>query len=222
MVFTEFFNFVFGPFVKLGPLYSISGISIIISFIFSALYLVLVNQETMKRIKSEQKEMQQKMKNAQKSKDDKALKDLFSTSMQLNNRMMMLTIKPMIASMLVFFIMIPWLSGTYGDITVKLEDDKGALKYVGATVINENVTVSDSGAITIGSKTYTAGDKIELAEKTWAAQYNKDKSQIVLQNVRFKLPFSFPLVGTEVGWLGIYIIISLPATMLFRKLLGVD
>lgn len=222
MVFTEFFNFVFSPLVKLGPLYAIAGISLAISFVFSALYLVLVNQETMKRIKSEQKDMQQKMKNAQKSKDDKALKDLFSTSMQLQNRMMMLTIKPMIASMLVFFIMVPWLSGTYGDITVKLTDGRGELTYQN---LSEKVVVSGNEKdtlVSIGEKGYASGDKAELAGKTWTVQYSKDKSNVVLQNMRFKLPFSFPLVGTEVGWLGIYIIISLPATMLFRKLLGVD
>ncbi len=38
----------------------------------------------------------------------------------------------------------------------------------------------------------------------------------------FKLPFPLPHFGSTVGWLGIYIIFSLPPSLLFRKLLKVD
>jgi uncharacterized membrane protein (DUF106 family) len=37
-----------------------------------------------------------------------------------------------------------------------------------------------------------------------------------------KMPFSFPLIGTESGWLAWYILSTLPFTFSFRKLLGVD
>lgn len=38
---------------------------------------------------------------------------------------------------------------------------------------------------------------------------------------KFQLPFQF-LFWNDVGWLGLYIIVSIPATVIFRKLLGVD
>jgi uncharacterized membrane protein (DUF106 family) len=38
----------------------------------------------------------------------------------------------------------------------------------------------------------------------------------------FMLPFPLPFVGNDVGWLGMYIIMSLPSSVLFRKILGVD
>lgn len=38
----------------------------------------------------------------------------------------------------------------------------------------------------------------------------------------FALPFSLPFIGNDVGWLGLYIIISIPTSMLFRKLLKVE
>ncbi len=40
--------------------------------------------------------------------------------------------------------------------------------------------------------------------------------------VSFALPFQIPFVGHDIGWLGLYIIISIPTSMLFRKLLKVD
>ncbi len=38
----------------------------------------------------------------------------------------------------------------------------------------------------------------------------------------FKLPFPLPFVGDTVGIIGLYIIISIPASIFFRKLLRVD
>jgi len=40
--------------------------------------------------------------------------------------------------------------------------------------------------------------------------------------VTFALPFPLPFVGSHIGWLGMYIIVSVPTSMLFRKLLRVD
>ncbi len=36
------------------------------------------------------------------------------------------------------------------------------------------------------------------------------------------LPFSLPLIGSTVGWLVWYIVVSIPLSLLFRKLLGVS
>ena len=41
-------------------------------------------------------------------------------------------------------------------------------------------------------------------------------------NVSFALPFYIPWIGNEVGWLGFYIIMSLPMTVFFRKLMKLD
>lgn len=38
----------------------------------------------------------------------------------------------------------------------------------------------------------------------------------------FVLPFPLPFAGKDVTWLGFYIIMSLPLTVLFRKLLKLD
>ncbi len=235
MAITEFFNFVFAPLMAQGPLFAIVSVSLMISFVFSALYLMLVDQQKMKRIKSEIKEIQEKMKKAQKAGNDKEIKALFSNSMKLQNEMMRLTLKPIIISMLIFFIIIPWMYTNYGDISVKIVDGKGTITY-GA--ITQNISVSNNSFHYLDSpdsKTYSIGDKIEFGGKTWETSYKPDArgfferwrnvpvyGTLTLENVRYRLPFHFPGIGDKVGWLGLYIIISIPSTMLFRKILGVD
>ena len=58
--------------------------------------------------------------------------------------------------------------------------------------------------------------KIKNARK-FIEQGNKVKFNVF----RADLPFSLPVFGNTVGWLGLYIIISMPATFLFRKMLNV-
>ncbi len=235
MALAEFFNYIFAPLMAQGDLFAIVSVSLLISFIFSALYLVLVDQQKMKRIKAETKEMQEKMKKAQKEGNDKEIKSLFSNSMKLNNEMMRLTMKPIIVSMIVFFMVIPWMSANYGDLSAKIVDGKGTFTY---NAVAYNVSVlgnSFHGPNPVDSKTYTIGDKVLFAGKTWGTSYNPDArgffekfrnvpiyGTLTFENVRYNLPFNFPGVGTKIGWLGLYIIISIPTTMLFRKILGVD
>jgi len=233
MAIVDFFNFIFAPLMEQGFLFAIVAVSLMISFTFSVLYLVLVDQQKMKRIKAEIKETQEKMKKAQKEGNDKEIKALFSNSMKSQNEMMSLTLKPIIASMLIFLIVIPWMYTNYGDISVKIIDGKGAFTYHD---VGHNISVSGTKFTILGeNQTYDFGYKIEFAGKTWGTSYKPDArgffekwrnvpvySTLTFENVRFKLPFHFPGIGDKVGWLGLYIIISIPSTMLFRKILGVD
>jgi uncharacterized membrane protein (DUF106 family) len=36
-----------------------------------------------------------------------------------------------------------------------------------------------------------------------------------------QLPFSLPLIGNSLGWLGWYILISLPSALVFKKMMGI-
>ncbi len=44
----------------------------------------------------------------------------------------------------------------------------------------------------------------------------------VYSGTPFALPFWLPLAGHDVTWLGLYIIVSLPAATFFRKIFGMD
>ncbi|VVB59403.1 Uncharacterised protein [uncultured archaeon] len=235
MAITEFFNSIFTPLMAGGPLFAIVAVSLIISFTSALLYLLLVDQQKMRRLKAEMKESQEKMKKAQKEGNDKEIKSLFSNSMKLNSEIMNLTLKPIIVSMIIFFLIIPWLYTNYGDINAKIVDGKGSFSYNGTIY---NMSVSDKsfhGPNPADSKTYTIGDKVNFAGKVWGTSYKADGrgffeklrnapvyGTFTLENVRYKLPFYFPGVGNQIGWLGIYIIVSIPSALIFRKILGVD
>ena len=48
------------------------------------------------------------------------------------------------------------------------------------------------------------------------------KKIYVGMDLSFGLPFSLPFIGNSVGWLGFYIIMTLPLTIFFRKLMKLD
>lgn len=150
-----FFDFLFKPLMTFGPLWAILGVSVIVSFIFSLTYKLLIDQDKMKFIKSELENLREKMNKAKKNNKEKELKDLYTKSLAISNKQMMLTMKPMMVSMIFIFILLPWLKYAYPE-------------------------------------------------------------------VLFKMPFYLPMFGATIGWLGLYIIVSLPTTFIFRKLLGVE
>ena len=41
-------------------------------------------------------------------------------------------------------------------------------------------------------------------------------------NVVINLPFSFPFIGLEMSWFWWYILVSLPATWILRKIIGIE
>lgn len=143
-----------GPLMALGPLLTITMLSVLISLFFAALYKFLVPREKAAALKKELQEIREKMAAAKKAKDEKEMKALMGRSLAASNAQMMMNMKPLMASMILVFVALPWFSWAY-------------------------------------------------------------------PNVRFELPFKL-LVWDHVSWLGLYIIASLPATFIFRKLLGVD
>ena len=62
MVLDNFFNFIFGPILKLGAAWGILIISFILTFITTLIYKYTTDQQLMKSFKEESKKMQEEMK----------------------------------------------------------------------------------------------------------------------------------------------------------------
>lgn len=148
-------NALFSPALSMAPVMGLSVISAAMSLFFTACQKVLVDQGKMKRIKEESARMREEMTRAQKSGNPKKMNNVMQRSLALNQEMMSLTMKPLLLSMPVIMIVLPWVRHTFGTVSAVL-------------------------------------------------------------------PFSLPLVGSSVGWIGLYIIASMPATIIFRKALGVQ
>jgi uncharacterized membrane protein (DUF106 family) len=126
-----------------------------LSFLLAVIYRLLTKPEEMRRIKANMKEIQNRVKKAQKSGDMDQVNALTSEMLKGSQQQFTQNMKPMLVSMLIFFVFIGWIGAQYGEVVVAL-------------------------------------------------------------------PFTMPFLGSSVGWFWWYIIITLPATFFFRKMLGVE
>jgi uncharacterized membrane protein (DUF106 family) len=126
-----------------------------LAFLLSLLYRFLTNPEEMRRIKKEMKFYQDKSKEAQKAGNNEKSNEYMKQMMGASQQQFKQNMKPMLASMLIFFVVLGWMHSTFASVLVQL-------------------------------------------------------------------PVTVPIAGNDLGWFWWYIILTVPCTMLFRKLLGVD
>ena len=145
--------------------------------------------------------------------------------------------KPMLVSLVIVFLFLPWASGNFGDQTANLVNDKGNITInneLYQTQLNgDTVTVTKSGA-TIATFTATASEidrRFLIGNDYYVLSYEKAGGFIFTspEHVKFArvvalLPegVSLPLFGNEFGWLGWYLIISIPVMLLVRKSLKIN
>ena len=235
MVLYSFYNTVFHPILGMGPYVSLGFFSFCLAGLFSIIYWYMLDIEKAEEVKEKISTYQDKMKEARSNdKTDKASEHMQKT-MELNQRLMKLNLKPMIGTMLFVGLLFPWLGSTFAPAVELTEvgDNtfEGNLTYaqqeVPLTVINE------SGNVTIetGNQTAEVGGQITAHGIEWdILRFNEHtggivaepKGQVLKVNARFvDLPVSLPLAGNALNWLGFYIIIAMPLTYIFRKMLGV-
>lgn len=150
------YNIVLGPLLKLKPLYSIAIISVALSLLFTILQKKLVNQEKVNYIKSEMEKIKKQVDKTKGKGKEKEQAKLLEKQLKLTQQHFMINLKPLIASLVVLSLLLPWLRYYYSV-------------------------------------------------------------------ARFKIPFAIPLLAPNavIGWLGAYIIISIPTTIILKKLLDV-
>lgn len=231
-----FYNTVFNPILALGPYTALGIFSAALAGLFSLIYWFLLDIEKQKEIKEKINEKQEKMKEARKNNETEKASEHMQETMKHNQKMMMLNFKPMIATMIFVALVFPWLGSTFAP-TVELTQQAnntftGDFTYNGQsgqiTVINgTNQTVEFDGQQTgiDGSiDAYgVAWDITRFGEAKSGFLGSSLQSGTVLSlNARFvDLPFAIPLAGSALNWLGFYIIVAMPLTFIFRKMLGV-
>jgi uncharacterized membrane protein (DUF106 family) len=112
-------NSIFSPILSLSPFIAEIIISAIITFIIALLYRFLINQNTLREVKTKQKENQEKTKELQKTNPDEANK-LLAETISLSRKQFRLTMKPMMLTLVVVMILLPWMAYIFPGIIVKL------------------------------------------------------------------------------------------------------
>ncbi len=223
-------NLVFYPLLSLDSVYAVAIISFFLSLVFVIANKMLVNQDKLRHVKKEMKKIQEEIKKARKKNNEKEMSKLWEKSMKMNHQQLTMVLKPMVVSMLLIFMVFPWMKFTYGDVISPVNGSSAVFEYMGHE--NEfSLDYKPDDAVAIrdmaSGNLYAPGDTVILFGREWIIGFDPPKDDdspptVVFSSMKVKLPVSIPFVGDVVGWLGFYILMSIPSTIILRKLLGVQ
>ncbi len=110
-----FFDLSLGWTLKLGPLYGIIIVSFVITLITTVVYKYATDQEALKKLKDENKELQAKMK--EHKENPAKIKEINSELAKKSMESLKHQIKPMIITFLPLFLIFGWLRKSYAGST---------------------------------------------------------------------------------------------------------
>jgi uncharacterized membrane protein (DUF106 family) len=213
-------------------------------FIIALIQRVTVDPEKVRELKKDMNYYRKKMKSAQKEKDTKRVEEYGNAMMKLSSKQFRMNSKPMISSFVIFFFAIYVILGNYGIILPFLNTPTGGI-LVNTDPIDSNAysgtiqykdfsyplkafNESDEFKVVIDydrngfsdDKIYKIGDIIEIGRTKWKV-YSITPNQTHFI-VALKIPFPIPFFGRQLDWFWWYVLTALPASFIFRKLLGAE
>lgn len=189
--------------------------SVLIVITINVFYKILVNQNEVKGTKDRIKELNAKAKELRKSGDSQQVEVMFKEIMRENSRLMRMSFKPMIISFIIILVALPWIGTMYGEKSVEIKDGKGEFSFDG----NTYAVARNGDSVTINGATCELPCRAQSGEYVFAAaaQGNNVKASPVIA----LLPFSAPLVGSELGWLGWYFLSSVLLMVVSRRFMKI-
>jgi uncharacterized membrane protein (DUF106 family) len=207
---------IFGFLLPFDPVVAVTIFAIIILVLINIFYKILIKQHEAKELKEKTKELNRQMKEAQKAGNKDESNKLLSEMMRENSRLMRMTMKPMIVSFIIVILLLPWPAGVYGDKFVKMENNAGELDFQG-TKYQVQATDNKISINQVELCTMPCTEKIG----SMLFEVNQESDNIKFAPVIALLPVSLPFVGNSLGWLGWYILTSIPLAVLIRKFMKI-
>ncbi|MFP4115871.1 MAG: DUF2208 family protein [Candidatus Aenigmatarchaeota archaeon] len=201
-----------------NALYGVFIIAVGVSFLTSLFYKILMDQKDVKKIKEKMSELQEKSKEAREEGNEEKAMEYQQEVMSHTTEQMKMQFKPMIATFIVIIPIFTFLfPSLYPAATVNL-DETDTLTYEGT-----NWTVSlnseDPLEINIDGETYSEDEIIQIDGHEFKVD-SYEEGKLKMSRVAAKLPLSLPYVGSTLGWLGWYILVTLGFSQILRKLMG--
>jgi uncharacterized membrane protein (DUF106 family) len=228
----SFYNTVFQPLLLLGPYVSLGFFSVLLAGLFSVIYWWLLDIERADEIKEKLNNYQDKMKEAREEDEHDKASDHLKKTLQLNQKFMMLNMKPMFATMIFVALIFPWLGSVYAPQVQMNQVSNGTWEgnftYAGQTELLTAENTSEGMKISTLQSEAGINGEVKAFSMNWQVTgfntvQNVEHDAVTKLNAAFiNLPVSLPLVGKALNWLGFYILIVMPLTYVFRKLLGVQ
>lgn len=233
----QFYDVIFQPLLQLGPHLSLATFAVALAVLFSLIYWKFLDKEKADKIKEQINEKQEKLKEARENDASEKTQEHLADTLELNQKFMLVSMRPMLVTMIFVALIFPWLGATYSP-TVPLQQIdnqtyEGNLTFGQQTEEFILTPHNESGAATVevNGEEYETGERINTHGINWHVQeYDSDNGGILSTvegpTVRFaaefyKLPRSLPLVGEGLNWLAFYIILVMPLSIAIRKALGV-
>ncbi len=209
-----------------GARLTLLAISVILAAILSIVYYLLMDLEAYQELQDRREELNEKMKEARDDGDIEESKEYMSEMSEMTMDNMKIMLKPMLASMVIFFLILPWMYVTFVPIVDVAPSGDGT--YTGEMVFNGRsmplkVVNRTEPAVVLDGENYTVGESFMMGDLPWKVKnIDMDNQDVRLAAEIVQLPVSLPVVGDEMGWLSTYILIIIPFNFLFRKLLGIQ
>lgn len=215
-------------------LIELAGFSALLSVVLALLSKLLTNQTEIKKIKKEMSEHRQKISQAKKENNAQEIKHNTDKMFKLSQSQMKSSTRPMLVSMIIVIVAFGWLGGRYGHLIADIDHGQGEehadivgllgeekqklVIYAGGAGIgfdsNSNGVIEDSEKHPKGDLIPYKGGYLNLGEPA--------ATKITAEIVVAKAPFTMPFVGSNLTWFWLYIFITIPTTLIFRKLLDIQ
>jgi uncharacterized membrane protein (DUF106 family) len=227
-----FYDVMFQPLLAMSHYYALAFFSVALAGTFSLIYWRFLDIEKQQELKEKLNEQQEKMKEARENDETDKVSEHMSKSLELNQKFMMLNFKPMIVTMLFVGLFFPWLGATFSpgiDLQESNSHYAGELEYASST---ETIEVYDGNdtRLMIEDQEVRPGETFEAHGITWEFSNVKEGGGFFstseglnakVSAVFVPLPFSLWYIGDALNWLGFYILMAMPLTFGFRKMLGI-
>ncbi len=199
------------------PSIMIIGYSALILLVVNAFYKFMINQEEAGRIKDRVKALGDEAKSYRGDKEH--TKKIYDEMMGEQRKIMKMTLKPMILSLVVVAIILPLLALSYNDQIIELKDGKGSMAIDGRQL---EVTLNGNQVSATGLSSFSCDLPCrhqKIGESFWNADL--DGQKVKFSMIAVTMPVSLPILGADLGWIFWYLIVSIPLMILIRKFYGI-
>jgi uncharacterized membrane protein (DUF106 family) len=228
------------------PFITITLLSLGLSAAITAIYRVLIKPEKMRKMKDDMKFYKEKMNESKKAGDMAKMNEYATEMLKASQGQFRLTMKPMLATMLMFFLLLGWLNANFGGVSADFSGGKQPRFLYGGgnyTMAYDNATeggftvyvdFDGSGSYADGGakpEVFREGQVYEMDGAYWRPVqattgflfFQTPKSGAVRFDMLIaKSPVEIPLIGGYLTWFWWYLFLSVPSTIAFRKIAGVE
>lgn len=208
--------------------------SILVLVVINVFYRILINQDEVLDIKDRMKHLEEESK---KNKNDpEKTKEYFGKIMDENRKLTKLSLKPMLVSFAIIMVMLPIISIFYTDFSAPLDTNNMGNVTIGSFYLvkldNNTVNLLQNDTIalncTIPCMKQIDGKMFNIHNESVEVDGQKEEhirfSRIVIEtpvSENFMRAVTFGFLGRDLGWIWLYIMLSMPLTIVVKKLMGV-